>query len=367
MSENKNIPILAGFAALVVLGGGAMVYFSNDMTKDVVNDETAAAEAMAEIAPTAGEPAKQDEQAATDVDAQEQQQVDAAFRDAGTIEGVKVEPGNPVVARVNGEDVTRVDVFRFIQMMPGNLQQLPPSAIYPLAVDQVINTRVVEKKADTAGLENDPEVKKQLDMAKEQIIRGVFVQRELEKQISDADVKKAYDEFVANTPDVEEVKARHILVDSEALAKEIITKLEGGEDFAKLARENSKDPGNKDEGGDLGWFTQQQMVPEFGDAAFALAKGEMSKTPVKTQFGYHIIKVEDKRTQPKPSFEEMKQSLRTDLSRQRLESMVQEWRKEAKVERFDVNGNPIPVSGQTEGTVAPAAGSPPQTPQPAAE
>lgn len=366
MSSKKNIPVIAAAVAAVVIGGGAMIYFSSNMKKDASIDPTAAAEQMANIAPTAGEeaqPADNNASAKADVNADEQKQIDAAFADAGTIDGVKVEPGNPVVARVNGQDITRVDVFRFIQMMPGNLQQLPPSTIYPLAVDQVINTRVVEAKADAAALEADPEVQKQLDMAKEQIIRGIFVQRELEKQITDADVKKAYDDFVARTPDVEEIKARHILVEDEAKAKDIITKLESGEDFAKLAKENSKDPGNKDEGGDLGWFAKQDMVPEFAEAAFKLGKGEITKTPVKTQFGYHVVKLDDKRTKPKPSFEDMKQSLRTELSRQKLEAMVQDWREAAKIERFDVNGNPIKEeapkadTGKPEGDVAPAAGA----------
>lgn len=361
MSDPKNkTPVIAGVIALLVIAGGATFYFSKNMTKETpaVTAETAApadtasgetpaateeASATAPASGTSGEPAATPEE--------EQEATKAAT--AG-FNGVEVKPGNPVVAKVDGNDITRVDVFRFIKMMPGNIQQLPPQAVYPLALEQVINTRLVQNKAEDADLENDPEVQQQLAMAKQQIVRSVYVQRALDKEISDSDLKAKYDETVGKTPAVEEIKAAHILVDSEAKAKDIIAKLGTGEDFGKLASENSADPGNKDKGGDLGWFAKQDMVPEFSDAAFKLGKGEVSKEPVKTQFGYHVIKVEDKRERPKPTFEETKQMLQAEVRREKLENMLDGWRKSAQIEKYDINGEPV----KEEPQVSPSAGEP---------
>jgi len=229
---------------------------------------------------------------------------------------------------------------------------MPPTAVYPMALDQVLNTRLVQNKAESAGLENDLEVKKQLEMARQQIIRSVYIQRELDKQISDADMKAKYDQEIGKQPSIDELRASHILLDSESNAKDLIAKLNAGEDFAKLAAENSGDPGNKDKGGDLGWFAKADMVPEFSEAAFKLSKGSVSKEPVKTQFGWHVIKVEDKRERPKPSFDDVKPAIQAELRRERLETMLDGWKKMATIEKFDINGDPI----KAQPDVAPAAG-----------
>lgn len=342
MSQAKsNLPVVIGiFALLVVLGGGAY-YFTKNMKK-----EAPAVAALNTNAPAtaSGEPA---------ATAEETEAVTKAASEGGnTYDGVTPKEGNPVVATVDGRDITRVDVFRYIKMLPENVQQLPPPAIYPMAVEQVINTRIVQNKAEDAGLENDPEVLEQLAMAKQQIIRSVYVQRAVDKAISDSELKKIYDEKVGSAPSVEEIQASHILVPDEAKAKEIIAKLQEGGDFAKLAAENSGDPGNKDKGGDLGWFTKQDMVPEFADPAFKLGKGEISKSPIKTQFGFHVVKVVDKRERAKPTFAEVKPMLKVEASRGKLEQLLDDWRQTAKIETFDINGNPV----KKEAEVAPAAG-----------
>lgn len=345
MSQPKsNLPVVIGiFALLVVLGGGAY-YFTKNMKKDTpaiaaLNTDTDGAKTA-----ESGEPAITPEEA--------DEVSKAVAADGTTYDGVTPKEGNPVVAKVDGRDITRVDVFRYIKMLPENVQQLPPPAIYPMAVEQVINTRIVQNKAEDAGLENDPEVQQQLNLAKQQIIRSVYVQRAVDKAISDAELKKVYDEKIGELPDVEEIQASHILVPDEAKAKEIIAKLEEGGDFAKLAAENSSDPGNKDKGGDLGWFSKQDMVPEFADAAFKLGKGEISKTPIKTQFGFHVVKVVDKRARAKPTFAEVKPMLKVEASREKLEGLLADWRKTAKVETFDINGDPVKKAPE----VAPAAG-----------
>lgn len=361
MSDKKtNTPLIAGVVAVLAIAGGAAFFMSSGGSDNV----------PAQTAPSAtadsAETANQTDATAASKDASEEE--DLAIG-AGAIDGIDVKPGNPVVARVDGRVITRLDVFRFIKLMPANIQQLPPAAVYPLALDQVINTRVVQNKADEAGLENDSEVQEQLDMAKQQIMRSVYVQRQVDKKISDSDLKKSYDTLIAKVPDVEEVSARHILVADEATARDLIAQLNNGADFAKLAAANSGDPGNKDKGGELGWFSKQDMVPEFSDAAFKIEKGQLGADPVKTQFGWHVIKIEDKRKRPKPSFEEVKQMLQVEVRREKLESMLDGWRKSANVETFDINGNPVakqeapveaapveaPVATESAPTPAPAA------------
>ena len=357
MSETKsNLPIAIGVVALLVVLGGTGYFFSKNMKKDGAEQAaqtSAPASSEATAANNAGEPAATPEEA---------DETTKAAQAAGDFNGIPVKPGNPVVAKVDGQDITRVDVFRYIKMMPANVQQLPPTTVYPLALEQVINTRMVQNKADKAGLENDPQVTNQLALAKQQIIRGVYIQKELDKQISDADLKAKYDEAIGKQPATEEIEASHILVDDKAKAEDIIKKLEGGADFAKLAAEFSSDPGNKDKGGELGWFSKNDMVPAFSEAAFSIKPGEISKEPVETQFGWHVIKVQDKRERAKPTFEEVKPMLLTEMRREKLEGMLDQWRKTASVERYDINGDAL-KGGTNE--VAPAAGETPQQ-QPAA-
>jgi len=348
MAPNNNMPIILGVVALLAVGGGAAFYFSKNMTKNdapaIAEQATPASEETASAAPAAGN--SNGEPAATAEETKEAEDAAASFQ------GVDVKKGNPVVATVDGKDITRVDVFRYIKMMPANIQQLPPQAIWPLAMEQVINTRVVQNKAENAALDNDPEVAEQLGMAKQQIVRSIYVQRAVDKEISESDLKKKYNDTIGKSPAIEELHAAHILVDSEAKAKDLIAKLKDGGDFAKLAAENSGDPGNKTKGGDLGWFAKQDMVPEFSDAAFKIGVGKISETPVKTQFGYHVVKVLEKRERPKPSFDEVKPMIQVELRREKLENMLEGWKSSAKVEKFDINGDPM----KAESEVAPAAG-----------
>lgn len=362
-SGNSKMPMILAIVLVLAIAGGAMAYFSKNMKNEraapaqTAEADNAAGTDVAEETPATGDEAQT--ASGTDAAASDEDSSAAAEAAGGTINGVEVEEGNPVVARVDGKDITRVDVYNYIKMMPANIQQLPPAAIYPIALEQVINTRLVQNKAEEAGLESDPEVKKQMNLAEQQIIRSVYVQREVEKEISENDLRKAYDDAVARMGDLKEMKASHILVDSEAKAKDIISKLDAGEDFAKLARENSADPSNKENGGDLGWFTKQDMVPEFADAVFQMNKGQYTKAPIQTQFGYHVVKVDDLRDRPKPSYDELKPMLKVEVQRQKLEQMLDNWKQNANIEKFDINGKPVAANDTpTAATdVMPAAGN----------
>jgi len=198
-------------------------------------------------------------------------------------------PSDPVIARVNGVEIHRSELLAQRQALPEQAQKLPIEQIYRTLMAEMENNLLVTQAARKAKLENDPEVKRQLALALDQIVARVYVGRYIRSQITEEKIKKRYDELVKQQKPVEEINARHILLKSEDEAKAVIADLKGGKDFAEEAKAKSEDPGTKASGGDLGWFTKEEMVPEFAEAAFKLQKGEISGI-VKTQFGYHIIK-----------------------------------------------------------------------------
>ncbi|NQZ13596.1 MAG: peptidylprolyl isomerase [Alphaproteobacteria bacterium] len=348
-TEKKSNKGLLGILAVVIIAaGGAMAYMSQSAGDG--NDEVAQSPGYGQPAPQEAEEMAANENSEVEAAAGEQKEEAAPEENA-----VVIEPGNPVVAKVDGKDITRVDVYRYIKSMPQNLQQLPAQTVYPLALEQTINTRLVQNRANEANLMEDPEVLTQIDMAKQQIVRNVYLQREVAKEISDAEVKKAYDEFIAKQPDVEQRRASHILLKTEEEAKVAIKRLGEGANFADLAKELSTGPTGP-KGGDLGYFAKADMVPEFADAAFSMKKGDVSKAPVQTQFGYHVIAVTDARQQPKPTLEEMKPAIDAELRRGKLEEMLAKWRKDADIEQFDINGKPMADGQNAFGQTASAAG-----------
>ncbi|NCC21471.1 MAG: rotamase [Alphaproteobacteria bacterium] len=267
---------------------------------------------------------------------------------------LEIKPGDPVVAVVNGQDIMRSDVFQFIATLPQNVRQLPVDQLYGLAVNQLVNTKLVEARAGKADLSNDPAVREQLDQAKQQIVRNVFLQRQVEERTTEEKLRSLYDAYAAKMGEIPEVKARHILVEDESAAKELIKKAMAGADFAELAKENSTGP-SAEQGGDLGWFAQGEMVSEFSEAAFAIEPGQVGDTPVKTQFGWHVIKVEERRMRPAPAFEDVRQMLDTQVRRQVLDNLIDEWREQADVTVYDINGEPISSPDADEAPVGESA------------
>jgi peptidyl-prolyl cis-trans isomerase C len=215
---------------------------------------------------------------------------------------------------------------------------VPLEQIYPQLLNQVVTGRLLAEAGRKAKLADDPEVKKRTAQAQDRIIQDVYINRAVEAGMTDAKLHELYDK----QPAKEEVSARHILVGSEDEAKAIIAQLDKGADFATLAKEKSNDPA-KDTGGDLGFFSRDGMVPEFADAAFKLGKGEYTKTPVHTSYGWHVIKLDDRRTVPKPSFEESKDELTGELARSIVMDKAKALRDAAKVETFALDGSPLPA------------------------
>ena len=286
----------------------------------------------------------------------------ASQQGGGTPAAMKAEPAvdastlitgeDTVVAKVDGEPIRKSDVAMAIRDLGANVPPESIDAILPGFIEQYVNLKLINKAAEKAGVTEQPEVKTQLSNSYNQIIRAAYLNQLFSGQITDEAMKAAYKARYEDQPMPEEVHARHILVDDEATAKELITKLNGGAKFEKLAEEYSKDP-SASRGGDLGYFVETEMVPEFGKAAFALGVGKISETPVKSQFGWHVIKVEDKRQRAKPSFEEAKPALEQEARQVILDAKLTELRKDANIEIVGAEEPPV-----MPGDEDPAAGDP---------
>ena len=240
---------------------------------------------------------------------------------------------DPVVARVNGVDIRQSDLAFAEEEIGGNMPTIPPEQKRDYLINYLVDVIVLSQAAETQKLGDRPDVKRRLAFDHNRLLMESLLQDAGKSALSDEAERKVYDEAVKQVKNEEEVHARHILVPTEDEAKAILAQLKGGADFATLAKEKSKDPGAA-EGGDLGYFTKEQMVPEFAEVAFKLGKGQLSD-PVKTQFGWHIIKVEDKRIRPTPTFEQVKPQIENYVAHRAQAELVVNMRKSATVERLD--------------------------------
>ncbi|HUZ74990.1 MAG TPA: peptidylprolyl isomerase [Stellaceae bacterium] len=247
---------------------------------------------------------------------------------------------DPVVARVNGTAIHRSDVLALKATLPPQAQQQPFDQLYPRLVNQLVAMTLVDQQARKARLNDEPNVKRAIALSDAQILQDAYFDGIMKKEITQAKLRARYAEYLKTAPSVEEVHARHILVPTEAEAKEIIQELKKGADFATLAREKTTDPAGKTTGGDLGYFTENEMVPAFAKAAFALKKGQFSQTPVKTQFGWHVIKVEDRRKGKAASYEEIAPQLARQMAQQIYGEKVKTLAAASKIEIFNADGSP---------------------------
>jgi peptidyl-prolyl cis-trans isomerase C len=252
----------------------------------------------------------------------------------------KADP-NQVVARVDGADITRQEVIDSAADLPDQIRS-QIDLVFPQLLNRYIGLKLLGDKGRAENLAEDPEVKKLMGDYETEAIRQVFVTRYLNQQVTDETVKARYEENLKDNPPPEEVRAAHILVKTEEEAKAIVEQLKGGADFAALAKEKSEDKGSGANGGELGWFTKEVMVKEFADAAFAMKPGEFSQAPVKSQFGWHVIKLEERRTQPAPTLDSQRDQIRAELSEESVQALVQTLRKDAKVEVLGPDGQPAP-------------------------
>ena len=237
-----------------------------------------------------------------------------------------------LVAKLNGEDIYLDEVLRLVEKLPEEIRQQPLETYFDRLIDDIVDSRLAAAAGNEAGLTNDERVIEQMSIAAQRVLAEAWINSELRKSITDEAVQQAYDIFVADEQSRHEVRARHILVKEKAEAEAVIAELQGGADFAELAKKRSTGPSGPN-GGDLGYFPRGAMVPAFENAAFALEAGSFTQTPVQTQFGWHIILVEEKRIAEAPTIEELAPQLRQNLISQNLGRLLDSLRTNARIER----------------------------------
>ncbi len=241
-----------------------------------------------------------------------------------------------VVARVNGEEVRQSDILSMLQQLPEEVRNMPQGQLFKLLLERAVDRILVIDAARKSGLAEDPQIRARVKAAEDDVLWAVFLERQVQDGLTEKRVRKAYDRISAEAAE-EEVKARHILLASEDDARAVISDLEGGAEFQLVAREKSIGP-SRDSGGDLGYFSRGQMVAEFSEAAFAMNVGDFSKEPVKTQFGYHVILLENRRRAEAPSLQQAMPQIQQVVTREILTEVLGSLRKGAEIEVVGAGG-----------------------------
>ncbi len=235
-----------------------------------------------------------------------------------------------VVATVNGEDLTMAEVERLRARDP-QLQQVPMAMLFDTLVGHLVEGRLIIEKAKDEGFADDAKVQERLDAVRDEIIRSVYLTRMVEEAANEEAIAEKYEAFKEANPPEEEVRASHILVETEEEARALISQLEEGAEFAELAKAESTGP-SAPKGGDLGYFKREgQMVEPFAKAAFDLEAGAHTTEPVKTQFGWHVIKVTDRRMGEPPALDEVRNQLTTQIAEEAIAAMIEDLRQGAEI------------------------------------
>lgn len=274
-------------------------------------------------------------------------------------------PGpDTVIATLNGQPITIADLEAMAADFGEALAQFEPEQRTQALIDAVINLRLMYAEAETMGLAQTPEFIAQMEMLRQRALQNAYVERVVADAITEEAIRARYDQEVAAMNLPEQVHARHILVNTEAEALEIIGQLNGGADFATLAAQRSIDTATGAQGGDLGWFAEGEMIQEFEDAAFAIEPGQVGQVPVPTQFGFHVIKVDERRRQPPPDYEENKELIRQIIFREAYLAEAARLREAADVQI--VGAEPAAPVTEPAPATTPAPVEPAPAPAPAA-
>lgn len=247
------------------------------------------------------------------------------------------DPSATVVAVINGQKVTQADFINFVNSRLGeqarqiNLNEQQLNMLF----DEYLNRELIFQDAVKKGLDRAPEVTSAIDNQRRNIVAGYAVRRIISTPISDEELEKAYKRLMSKP--TREYKTRHILVDSEATAQHVITSLDKGTPFEQVAKETSIDKPTAEKGGDIGWISAEQMTPSLRDAVIEMKKGSYSKKPVKTDFGWHVLRVDDVRIVPAPAFEDVKDELRRRLYNESIGEYIAQLRKNSQVEQLRKN------------------------------
>ena len=239
----------------------------------------------------------------------------------------------PIVANVNNEDISLETMIHAMNELPPEIQSQPFMSYYEDLLERVIDIKLFAQEGKKMKLNEEPSVRAAIDFVIEKVLMQAFLSKYVQENIKEENLKASYNNFIADETSREEIKASHILMDTESEAIDVINMLNDGDDFAELAKNKSTGPSGPS-GGDLGWFKRGQMVPPFEKAAFSLNKNEITQLPVQTQFGWHVIKIFDKRIPEAPSYESMKSKLIQDLERKIVSKKIQDLRNDALIEKL---------------------------------
>lgn len=252
-----------------------------------------------------------------------------ALADAGSVRAE-----DKVLAKINGTEIRESDLVLAETEVGAELANIPPANRRRLLLEFLIEMQLYSDAAEGEKLTSGPDFERRLAYWNTRAKRDAYYEKAVRGSVDEALVRQLYDEKLKDIPPEEEIEARHILVETEDQAAALADQARSGEDFAKLAEEHSKDPGSKANGGTLGYLSKGQTVREFEEAAFSLEKGEVSK-PVKSQFGWHVIKLEDRRMKPVPTFEEVKGQISHAMEQQKGQQVSKELREKASIEYVD--------------------------------
>ena len=269
--------------------------------------------------------------------------VSGCSKDSGSASSQSVaaaDPNDTLIAKVNGVDIRASDLAIAEDDIGSDLQG-PPEQKREQLIAYLTDIILISAAAEKRNLADTADFKRRQAIMRNKLLMGAMLQAHAKTIMTDEELRKVYDEAVKPMAAEEEVRARHILVENEDEAKAIAQEIRGGADFETLAKEKSKDPGSAAEGGDLGYFTKGRMVPEFSEVAFKMYAGQVSN-PVKSQFGWHVIKVEDRRTKPVPEFEQVRSQIETFVARRAQTEFVAQLRETAKIERLDRPAGAMP-------------------------
>jgi len=236
--------------------------------------------------------------------------------------------------------ITLSDVGREVPKLPESLRGLPFSTLFPVVLDRIIDHDALVVAARRRHLDEDPKVRQEIDAATDRVLEDALLARVAVPQASEEAIRAHYARMYAGKPATEETHARHILVSTEAEVKALIAELDTGADFPTLAKEHSKDP-DRDTGGDLGFFRRDQVWPEFADVAFALQPGQFSQTPIHNEFGWHIVKVEERRIVAPPTYSEVHDSIREKLLQEAVQQVIRDARAELTIRKFKLDGSQL--------------------------
>lgn len=258
------------------------------------------------------------------------------------------------VARVNGADITEAELAFAEAEVGSEIAGLPVESRRRVLLEYLVEAHLFAEAAGKNQLGTGKDFEERLAYYKLRALRDTFYEKKVREAVTEAQAKSAYEDQIAKLKPEPEVRARHILVKSEQEAKDLVKQLKGGADFNELAKKSSDGP-SAQTGGDLGYFSRGQMVKPFEDAAFSLQPGQISD-PIQTEFGWHVIKVEDKRNRPLPSFDEVKDQLMASLVQNQLKTVVQGLRSSAKVEIVDPELKKAIDEDAKAAAIEPAAG-----------